>query len=70
MELDVLGRLKSNQCFYKPTPPHTGKKGAPCKDGAKLKLDHPSTQSNPDGIYDLTDKKGHTVSVRSENRCM
>jgi hypothetical protein len=46
---DMLGRLKSNQCFYKPAPDHTGKKGAPRKDGAKLKLDDPSTHLNPDG---------------------
>ncbi len=64
MAVDALGRLKSNQCFYKPAPPHTGKKGAPCKDGAKLKLDNPSTQSNPDEIYDVTDEKGNAVSIR------
>src|SRR5216110_798231 len=35
---DVLGRLKSNQAFYKPTPPRTEKSGQPRKDGEKLKL--------------------------------
>src|SRR2546429_6594978 len=32
LAVDVFGRLTSNQCFYKPAPPHTGKKGAPRKD--------------------------------------
>jgi hypothetical protein len=64
MALDALVRLKSNQCFYKPAPPHTGQKGAPRKDGAKLKLDNPSTQSHPDQIYEVTDEKGHAVSIR------
>lgn len=63
MAVDALGRLKSNQCFYKPAPPHTGKKGAPRKDGAKLKLDNPSTQSHPDGSYEVTDEKGNPVSI-------
>jgi hypothetical protein len=61
---DLLGRLKSNQCFYQPAPEHTGKKGAPRKDGAKLKLDDPSTQSSPDEVYDMIDEKGNPVSVR------
>ncbi len=62
--VDALVRLKSNQCFYKPAPPRTGKKGAPRKDGAKLKLDDLSTQNNPDKIYDVTDEDGHPVSIR------
>ena len=64
MAVDALGRLKRNQCFYKPAPPCTGKKGQPRKDGAKLKLDDPSTHLNPDGIYEVTDEKGHAVSIR------
>lgn len=64
LAIDALIRLKSNQCFYKPAPPHTGKKGAPRKDGAKLKLDNLSTQNNPDKIYDATDEDGHPVSIR------
>jgi hypothetical protein len=63
LAVDILGRLKSNQCFYKPAPPHTGKKGAPCKDGAKLKLDNLSTQSHPDESYQVTDEKGNPVSI-------
>ena len=63
MAIDVLARLKSNQCFYQPAPPHTGKKGAPRKDGAKLKLDDPATQTHPDQTYDVTDEEGHPVSI-------
>ena len=62
--VDALVRLKSNQCFYKPAPPHTGKKGAPRKDGAKLKLDDLSTQNNPDKSYDAIDEDRHPVSIR------
>jgi hypothetical protein len=60
---DVLGRLKSNQAFYKPAPPHTGKSGQPRKDGEKLKLNDPSTQKNPDGMWEGTDAKGHSVQI-------
>ena len=63
MFVDALMRLKSNQCFYKPAPPPTGKKGAPRKDGAKLKLDDPSTQNYPDQTYDVKDEKGRPVSI-------
>jgi DDE superfamily endonuclease len=64
MAVDALGRLKSNQCFYQPAPPPTGKKGAPRKDGAKLKLDNPSTQNHPDESYHVTDEKGNPVSIQ------
>ena len=64
IDMDTLGRLKKNRCFYKPAPPHTGKKGAPRKDGAKLKLSDPSTQQNPDGTWEGTDRKGHPVQIR------
>jgi hypothetical protein len=64
LAVDALVRLKRNQCFYKPAPPPTGKKGAPRKDGAKLKLDDPSTQSHPDEMYDVTDEKGNPVSIQ------
>lgn len=63
LPIDVLGRLKCNQTFYKSAPPHTGKKGQPRKDGAKLKLDDPSTQKEPDRRWEGTDAKGHPVQV-------
>jgi DDE superfamily endonuclease len=64
LAIDALGRLKCNQVFYKPAPPHTGKKGQPRKDGAKLKLDDSSTHKSPDGTWDGIDAKGHPVQVR------
>src|SRR5215469_3245952 len=64
LAIDVLVRLKSNQCFYKPAPEHTGKRGSPRLDGAKLKLDDPSTQKHPDETYDVEDAKGRAVSIR------
>jgi hypothetical protein len=65
---DALVRLKSNQAFYKPAPPHTGKSGQPRKDGEKLKLDDPSTQKNPDGTWNGTDAKGHPAQINWWNK--
>lgn len=63
LPIDLLGRLKGNRCFYKPAPAPTGKSGQPRKDGAKLKLSDPSTQSHPDHIWDGTDGKEHPVRI-------
>jgi len=63
LPIDVLGRLKCNQTFYKPAPPHNRKKGQPRKDGARLKLDDPCTQKSPDGMWEGTDTKGHPVQI-------
>jgi hypothetical protein len=63
LKMDLLGRLKSNRCFYKPAPPRTGKKGAPRKDGAKLKLSDSSTHINPDGTWEGKDIKGYPVQI-------
>jgi hypothetical protein len=63
LPIDLLGRLKGNRCFYKPTPAHTGKSGQPRKDGAKLKLSDPCTQSYPDQSWNGTDEKGHAVRI-------
>ena len=61
---DSLGRLKGNQAFYKPAPPRTGKSGQPRKDGERLKLNDPSTQKNPDGTWEGTDRSGNSVQVK------
>jgi hypothetical protein len=63
LPIDLLARLKGNRCFYKPAPAHTDKSGQPRKDGAKLKLSDPSTQSYPDHIWDGTDAKEHPVRI-------
>jgi hypothetical protein len=59
----VLGRLKSNRCFYQVAPPPTGKKGAPRKDGDKLQPNDPATHGKPDGTWSGTDDKGRPVEV-------
>ncbi len=63
LPLDALGRLKCNQCFYKPAPPHTGKQGRPRLDGTKLKLDDLSMQKSPDETWDGNDVKGRPVHI-------
>jgi hypothetical protein len=60
---DLLGRLKSNQCFYKPAPDSTGKKGRLRLDGTKLKLGDSSTYIDPDGSYKVTDEQGCQTSI-------
>jgi hypothetical protein len=59
----VLGRLKSNRCFYRAAPPPTGKKGAPRKDGAKLQPKDETTHSQPDGMWSGTDEQDRPVEV-------
>ena len=61
--VNVLGRLKTNRCLYRPAPAPTGKKGAPRKDGDKLQPKDPTTHGNPDGTYKGTDTKGRPVEV-------
>lgn len=61
--VNVLGRLKSNRCFYRVAPPPTGKQGAPRKDGAKLQPNDPTTHGDPDGTWSGTDAKGRPVEV-------
>jgi hypothetical protein len=61
--IGVLGRLKSNRCFYRVAPTPTGKKGAPRKDGAKLQPKDSSTHGEPDGMWSGPDDKGRPVEV-------
>jgi hypothetical protein len=59
----VLGRLKSNRCFYRVAPPPTGKKGAPRKDGAKLQPKDETTHGGSDGMWSGTDEQDRPVEV-------
>jgi hypothetical protein len=61
--MDGLIRLKGNRTFYKPAPPHSGKRGAPRKDGDKLKLSASSTHQQYDGIWSGNDEKYHPVQI-------
>ncbi len=63
LQINVLGRLKSNRCFYRAAPPPTGKKGCPRKDGAKLQPKDAATQGDADGIWKGVDAKGCPVEV-------
>ncbi|GER86566.1 hypothetical protein KDW_51010 [Dictyobacter vulcani] len=63
LEVEVLGRLKSNRCFYRAAPPPTGKKGCPRKDGDKLQPKDPATHQDPDGVWKGTDEKERPVEV-------
>ncbi len=63
LEMNVVGRLKSNRCLYRPAPPPTGKKGCPHKDGAKLQPKDAATHGKPDGVWKGTDEKGRPVEV-------
>lgn len=60
----TLIRLKGNRCLYRAAPPPTGKKGAPRKDGDKLRPDAPSTHANPDGQWEDEDAKGRLIQLR------
>lgn len=63
LDVEVLGRLKSNRCFYRVAPPPTRHRGCPRKDGAKLQPKDPATHQDPDGIWEGTDPKGRPVEV-------
>jgi len=61
--IGVLGRLKSNRCFYRVAPAPTGKRGGPRKDGAKLQPKDATTHDKPDGAWKGPDAKGRPVEV-------
>jgi hypothetical protein len=63
LPIGVLNRLKSNRCLYRATPPPTGKKGCPRKDGAKLQPKDPTTHGEPDGVWKGADAKERPVEV-------
>ncbi|GCE26746.1 hypothetical protein KDA_60550 [Dictyobacter alpinus] len=63
LPVGVLGRLKCNRRFYRPAPPPTGKRGAPCKDGAILQPKDEATHGEPDGKAECTDLKGRPVEI-------
>jgi DDE superfamily endonuclease len=59
----TLIRLKSNRCLYRAAPPKTNRRGAPRKDGDKLRPDAPSTHANPDGQWEGTDEQEHPIQL-------
>ena len=63
LQVGVLGRLKSNRCFYRVAPAPTGKRGCPRKDGEKLQPNNPQTHHDPTGVWKGTDPKERPVEV-------
>ena len=63
LNVGVLGRLKQKRCFYRPAPPPSGKRGAPCKDGTLLQIGNPATYETPDGHACRKDGKGRAVEI-------
>jgi hypothetical protein len=63
LPIGVLGRLKINRCLYRRAPERTGKRGAPCKDGAKLQPKDLDTHSEPDAQVASMDAKGRPVQI-------
>jgi DDE superfamily endonuclease len=68
LQINVLGRLKSNRSLYRAAPPPTGKRGCPRKDGAKLQPNDAATHGEADGAWKGTDAKGRPVEVTWWNR--
>ena len=62
--LDQLIRARRDQVLYRPAPPPSGNRGAPRKDGDRLKGSDPSTHGTPHGIWTGTDSHGQPVTVR------
>ncbi|SRR6266571_3893234 len=62
---DKLIRLAKNRVLYRPAPPRTGHRGAPCKDGPRFKCDVPQTHGPPDRVWEGQDEKGHRLLVEA-----
>ena len=62
-------RLKSNRVFYRPAPPPTGKRGAPRKDGERLKSGDPSTHGEPSQHWEGQDANGRRIDVDCWGQC-
>lgn len=60
---DKLTRFPKNRVLYRPAPPHTGKRGAPRKDGEPFKCHDPSTQGPPDEHWE-SHREGHREGQR------
>lgn len=63
LSIGVLGRLKQKRRFYRVAPPPSGKRGAPCKDGALLQIGNPATYGRPDGEACRMDSKDRPVAI-------
>lgn len=60
---DKLLRIPGNRVFYRPAPPHTGKRGAPRKDGTPFKCRDARTHGKPTATWEGADEHGHRIEV-------
>lgn len=63
LDCDQLLRLQQHRVLYRPAPPRTGKRGAPCKDGPRFVCKETSTHGLPDDTWQGCDEQGHQVQV-------
>jgi len=64
LQIEALMRLKRNRKLYRAAPPaRTGKRGAPCKDGALFQASKPETWGEPDQQWQGTDEQGKPIQV-------
>jgi hypothetical protein len=59
----ALIRLKRNRKVYRPAPPRTGKRGAPCKHGPLFQGTRPETYGPADAEWEGIDEHGKRVVV-------
>jgi hypothetical protein len=59
----ALIRLKRNRKLYRPAPPRTGKRGAPCKHGPLFQGTRPETYGPADTEWEGVDEHGKRVVV-------
>ncbi len=60
---DQLLRLQRHRVLYRPAPPRTGKRGAPCKDGTRFVCKDATTHGSADETWQGCDEQGHQVQV-------
>jgi hypothetical protein len=58
-----LLRMPRNRVFYRPAPPHSGKRGAPRKDGKPFRCRDARTHGKPTLTWEGTDEHGHKIEV-------
>lgn len=65
----IVGRLRSNQKFHAAPLPTPGRRGAPARHGPEIKLNDPSTLTNPDRTDETTTARYGKVTISAwDNR--
>lgn len=63
VDCDKLLRVQRHRVLYRPAPPRTGKRGAPCKDGPRFVCKEATTHGPPDESWQGPGAQGHAVQV-------